>query len=111
MTLPLTTTSVSIMSPEGAGDPTDAPVITMVASGVPAVIGSPSGTEAVAGGQQETVDAVLHVNPDVDLTHLFLVSDELTGELWQVVWVRERTGLGLGHRIAGLRRVKGASSG
>jgi hypothetical protein len=111
VTLPLTTTTVTISSPEGSGDPTDAPVVTVVSSAVPAVIGSPSGTEAVAGGQQETVDAVLHVNPEVDLTHLFLVEDESTGELWQVVWVRERTGLGLGHRIAGLRRVKGASSG
>lgn len=112
MTLPLTTTTVTIERvTEAANDPTDAPTVSTVAAGVPADIGSPAGTDQVVGGSRELVDAVLLVNPDVDLQRGDSVVDDLTGESWRLAWLRERTGLGLDHLRGGLQRVKGAAGG
>jgi hypothetical protein len=110
VTLPLTATTIAIRRPtEAATDPTDPPTVTPVAAGVPAVIASPAGTDFVAGGSRELVDAALLVDPDVDVQREDLIDDELTGATWRVTWLRERTGLGLGHLRGGLQRVTGAA--
>lgn len=101
---PLPTTTVTVTRPAGTGDPTDTPTIVLVAAGVAATIGSPTGTELLTAGEQESVDAVL-VTDAVAVDRLDLVADDTTGDTWQVVWARQRIGLGLDHCRAGLRRV------
>jgi hypothetical protein len=101
---PLPTTTITVTRPNSTGDPTDAPTLTLVASGAPATIGSPSGRELLLAGEQETVDAVL-ITDAVAIDRLDLVADDQTDDTWQVVWARQRIGLGLDHCKAGLRRV------
>ena len=102
---PLPTTTITLRRPAGADDdPTEAPTVSTVATGHPATIGSPSGSEVVNSGERELVDAVLVV-ADLAVGRLDLVDDDETGDTWQVVWSRQRRGLGLDHVRAGLRRV------
>lgn len=107
----LATTTVTIIDQSGTGDPYEAGTDTTVATGVPAAIGSPAGTEARLGGEREQVDAVLHLDVTPTLTRSHVVVDELTGETWSITWVRARTGLGLDHQRAGLVAVKGEAGG
>lgn len=112
MTLPLTSTTITVRRvTEAATDPTDAPTVATVATGVPAVISSPAGTDLVNGGSRELVDAVLLVNPGDDLRRTDFVDDEITGDSWRIAWLRKRTGLGLDHLRGGLQRVTGAAGG
>lgn len=102
--IPLATTTITVRTVDDAGaDPTDAPTVSTRASGAPAHIGSPNGNDQVLAGEQETVDAALQT--DTQVGRLDLIDDETTGETWAVVWARFRTGLGLDHWRAGLRRV------
>lgn len=100
----MATTTVTITRPGALdGDPTEETTPTEVAAAVRAVIGSPSGSE-VEG--QERVDAVLTADP-CDIASYDLVTDDRSGGTWQVVWTRDRVGLGLAHVTAGLRKVGG----
>lgn len=109
MTLPLAVTTITVRRPP-AGDPYEPATAPVIATGVRAVIGSPSGSERRIGGQLSEITDVL--NCDVtDLDHRDLVDDEVTGESYSVEWVRKRIGLGLDHVKAGLRQTKGGSSG
>lgn len=106
----LSTTTITVRRPDGDGDPYDVQVAeTVTATGVPAHIGSPTGGDTRAGGEREVVDATLILDPSPALTLRDEVDDETTGETWQVVWVRQRHGLGIDHQRAGLRSVKGAA--
>ena len=101
--LPVATTTVTVLT-HAQADPYEAESWLPVSSGTRAVIGAPSGREGRASGSAETVDAVLHADP-VELDHGQRVEDERTGDVWDVVWVQDRRGLGLDHVRAGLRRV------
>lgn len=108
----VTTTTVTIVRPNGDGDPYETPATpTTIAVGVPAHVSAPSGADDRVGGRQEIVDAVLLIDPTPALQRIDLITDELTGEAYSVTWTRQRTGLGLDHQKAGLVSVKGGASG
>lgn len=105
------TTTVTITRPL-TGDPYEiGSAVTEVATGLSAHISSPSGSEARIGGEREQVTAVLLIDPGVDLARTDRVVDDITGETYDVAWVRTRTGLGLDHVKAGLVAFKGAAVG
>lgn len=103
MGLPVATTRITISRP-GVGDAMDAPALEEITNGIPAVIGSPSGTETVTNGSSEQVTARLDCDV-CDLRHGDQVTDESTGERWQVSWVRRRIGLGLDHMVGEILAV------
>lgn len=108
MGVPLATTTITVSSRTVADDPYDStPTPATVATGVAAHISSPSGRETVRGGSQEVIDKVLAADP-VALTHTHRVTDDVTGDVYEVVWVDQRVGLGLDHTVAGLRRAGAA---
>lgn len=106
LTLPTTTVTIGRPAP---GDPYEPAATTVVETERPATISAPTGREMAVGGSQEVVDAVLLTTPDVSLTQYDTVTDNGTGEVWQVSWVRRRLGLGLDHTQAGLMAVKGGA--
>lgn len=115
MSLPTATTTISILRPPDTVSPEDASydltsiAPATVATGIAAVIGiSPSGRSELNAGSQEVLNFRLSADP-CDLRHTDIVLDESTGEKFQVMWVKARTGLGLDHVAAGLRSVIGAS--
>lgn len=111
MTLPLTTTTVTIeFLPEDA-DPYEDQVWTVSASGVPAVISGSSGSGIDVGGAQETLSATLFTDEAVEMRKAARITDETTSEQWRVLWTRKRYELGLGHIVSGLEMVRGAADG
>lgn len=104
MTIPISTTTVSVLrsDQDGTVDDYDTPTWTAVQSGVRAVIGSHSGTETNAGGSSSTTTARLDADPIGDLAHDDRIYDESTGLTWHVIWVAQRSGLGLDHTVADL---------
>lgn len=105
--IPLATTTVTVAAcaelEPGAGITTSER-----AAGVAAVISEPSGRERNApGGGAEAVDAVLLCNTISGLRHTDRVTDDDTGLVYEVAWVADRRGLGLGHSKAGLVKVDG----
>lgn len=112
--IPLATTTISVLrlpdeDPDDPRDPYDAqPERDTASSGVRARIGQPSGSEQLAGGSQEIIDAVLWSEP-VDLTNDDQVLDGGTGTVYDVAAVFQQNGLGLEHTKAWLRHVKGVS--
>lgn len=106
MTIPVATTTIRVDQGTET-EPGEGLSWTSTAFGIRAHIGTPTGNDQLrAGGGRETIDAVLHAD-SVSLAHTDRVYDETTGEVWQVVWVQPRQGLGLDHTHAGLRRVTG----
>ncbi len=111
MPVPLHTTTVSVLRvpADAARDPYDPPpAAEVVASGIRAHIASPSGRERTAGGSQEVVEFRLTCDP-TDLRHTDQVQDDRTGDLYEVVWARNREGFSLDQVQAGLRQVSGVS--
>lgn len=94
-------------------DPYDpAPEPTTVATGVRAVISTSSGREATAGGQQSITELRLACDEFAGgLSHYDIVTDEPSGEEYEVTWSRARTGMGLDHFSAGLKQTKGVAGG
>lgn len=109
--IPLSTTTVTVSRPVQGVDSYETAVLTQVASGVAGHISAPSGADLHVGGDQENVSAVLLAECCADVRHPDLVTDDLTGETYEVVWVRKRIGLGLNHLKIGLRASKGLVSG
>jgi len=107
MTLPLTTTTVTIERIPDDVDPYETATLTVVGLNVPAVVSGSSGAGLDVGGAQETLSAKLFTEQDVDLKKSDQVTDDTSGEVWRVLWVRERYELGLGHKVAGLEAVEG----
>lgn len=112
MALPLSTTTVTVTrrvraSGQDLTRATPAAPTTVCPAGTRAHIGQPSGRAPERAGQQETVDAVLHVDTTVELAQHDDVADAATGTAWRVIWARRRQGLGLDHVEAGIRRVTG----
>lgn len=107
----LSTTTVTIVEPDGSGDPyVDPGPAATIGAGVPAHISDPSGSDRRVGGDQEIVDAVLLIDVTPVLSRTMLVTDDVTGERYAVRWCRRRTGLGLDHQKAGLVAVKGGAA-
>lgn len=109
--LTLTTTTGTVLRPP-AGDPYEtAAEPTVVATGIPAHVSAPTGSEIDIGGQLERIDVVLLTEPDTDLRHTDLWRDDGTGDVYRVAWLRLRRGLGLNHLKAGLVAYDGAAAG
>lgn len=108
MTVPLSTTTVTVTKPTPGDRYEPAAGASTLASGVAAHISGPSGLERIVGGQQSVVDAVLLSDPIAELDAYCTVLDEVTGAEYQVAWVTQRQGLGLDHTKAGLNKVVGA---
>lgn len=108
MSVALSTTTIAVLS--GAElEPGEGRTFTTTATGVAATIGSPSGRDQLlAGGGREVVDAVLNCDP-ITAEHTDRIEDLGTGEVWEIVWVQNRPGLGLDHTRAGLKRVSGVT--
>lgn len=110
--LPVATCTVDVDRPTAAADPDEAGTIERLFTALPANVSAPSGSDLVAGGAQEIVDAVLYVPvTDPAVVRGDVVTHNLTGDTWRVTWCRRRTGLGLDHQQAGLRSVRGSASG
>ena len=95
--LPTTTVTVADAS---TPEPFETTTYTARASGVAAHISSPSGSERAGSDGGERIDAVLLC--DATVARNDRVTDELTGAVYRVAWVHDRTGLGLDHTKAGL---------
>lgn len=103
-----TTITVLRVADDPDRDPYDTqPAPAEVHTGVRAHIGAPTGGERVAGGEQSRIDLRLTCDP-VDLRHTDQVRDDTTGETFQVVWVKQRTGFKLDHVTAFLQYIEGA---
>ncbi len=108
--IPLANTSISIYRDLTGADPYDRADPVKVAAHIRAHIGSPSGRDHHIGGTQSVVSAKLGCDP-ADLRAGDVVRDERSDERFTVVWVQERSGLGIDHLEAGLNIVIGASVG
>lgn len=108
MSLPLTTTTVTIQRPRTGVDPYEDQSYITVVSGHPAVISQPSGSGLNIGGIQETISATLLSDP-VDCRRYDIVTDETTGRVYDVTWSNQRYELGLAHTKAGLTFTEGAA--
>jgi hypothetical protein len=113
--IPVSTTTIAVLriDADPTRDPTDAqPPAAVIASGVRAHISTSRGIEATStGASQEIVYFRMSCDP-VDLSNADQVRDEATGEVYDVLWSRPRTGAipGLDHVQAGLRQVSGVVS-
>lgn len=105
MSIPVATTTITVerSSQDGTMDAFDLAdaVWSVIASGVRAVIGSPSGTETVAGGSSEERTVRLNCDP-TDLRHGDRVYDESTAITYEVTTTARRLGFGIDHTTADL---------
>lgn len=107
LTVASTTITVMRLPDDPDRDPYDEPPAAEEAyTSVRAHIGSPTGREQAVGGQQSVTDLRLVCDP-IDLRHTDQVVDDTTGETFDVVWVKQRTGLGMDHTSAFLKHVEG----
>lgn len=109
MSLPLATTTVTVTA-QAEAEPGDGLTASTRASGVRAAVVSPSGRDVPGpGGGAEVIDAVLLCDPVDGLAHSDLVTTA-EGEAFEVRWVTQRIGFGLGHTKAGLVRLTGRAA-
>jgi hypothetical protein len=109
--IPVATTTITVRSATES-EPGDGRTLTAVATGVRAVIGSPTGAEVYEpGGGTSTVTDVLNCDPCPELAdNTCQVVDDTTGAVYEVVWVAHRNGFGLDHTRAGLTEFVGRPS-
>lgn len=100
--LPTTTVTVADAS---TPEPFETTTYTARASAVAAHISSPSGSERAGSDGGERIDAVLLCDTTVERGDR--VTDAATTDVYRVLWVQKRTGLGLNHTKAGLVRADG----
>lgn len=113
--IPLATTTVTVhrQDPEEIhGEPTfsgdSPPDMQVVASGVRANIGLPTGVGNRGGTERSNVNYVVQLDLfDGELTRLDEIEDERTGIRYEVQWAMKRTGLGMDHWSAELLRTEG----
>lgn len=113
MTLPIATTTITVRRPASLADgedpydePTTAPKL--VAAGVRAHISVSAAVETVTG-RASTNDITYKLNADpIELDARDQITDDRSGEVFEVVWARQQTGLGLDHTSGELRRVAGS---
>lgn len=109
--LALTTIQVQRVTPVAGDDDiadgydaAGSPVI--VASGIRAVIGQPSASAVLVGGDRVTYSATFNSDPcDIQPGDVVLDSD---GARWIALWSRFSGGFGLDHQEGELRLVQGA---
>lgn len=108
--IPLSTTTISVLRTPVADiydepyDGSGAAERDVIATGVRAVIDRPSGIrEQVQGAEQSVVELWLTCDP-VDMTHMDLVRDDTTGQVYGVRYVISYLG---SHVEAGLRITEG----
>jgi hypothetical protein len=106
MTLPLTTRTVTIETPDVTDDdPLDTVDTYSTVGTYPAHIGDASMQREGAGREQ--ADAVLFLNPDATVTRLDRVTDNATSLRYMALWTQPYVGVGLDHTKVGLRRIRG----
>jgi hypothetical protein len=115
MSLPIKQTTIKVMRPVLAPDydTVDNPSeYAVVASGIAAVISSPTGQAIVAGGGQEIVRYRLNCDP-VEIEPTDQIEDETTGVIYDVEWSRPRRGFGSIHPYtqADLKQISGIAAG
>lgn len=110
MSIPFTTTTVSIARPGALTDPMETATRTDVLAALPAHISYPSGSERRGTGSKRDFEATLFVDAGTDVRPQDQITDEKTGVVWQVSWARSRYGVGLDYCSAGLVRAEGATS-
>lgn len=111
MAIPISTTTISVLrrSVDPNRDPADAqPDEVATSTGIAAHISSPSGVESEAGGTQTLMAFRLSADP-CDLQHTDRVLDEVTGQIYEVLWSAVFDALELEHVEAGLRQVLGTA--
>lgn len=108
MSIPTATTTITVEAMTET-EPGEGRTAATVASGIRAVIGSPSGREQPApGGGTSRVTDVLNCDPCPELAdNTCRVTDDTTGTVYEVEWVRQRGGFGLEHTKAGLVQIVG----
>lgn len=116
MGIPVATTTITVAVPDAGtttGDPYEPRTYTQVATGVRAVIDTPTsgahgGKETVAGGQQTTTQLRLFADP-CPITRLARVTDERNGRVYEVVWLQiyDDPSMGLEHIQGELEIVEG----
>lgn len=104
------TTTATIERPSTAGDPYEAATTAVVAAGVRAHVSAPSGSDRAVGGDMEVITATCYLPAGTDVAHYDRITDDGTSTTYDVVWVRQRQGLGLDHVVAGVRVVQGGAS-
>ncbi len=107
--IPTSTTTITVLRSPVAGDydepysgstPADR---TPVYAGVRAVIDRGTGSQRIAGGEQEVVDALLVCDP-TPLSYRDQIRDDNTGDVYDIVWT---IAYAPSHNEAGLRLVRG----
>jgi hypothetical protein len=101
MSLPVSTTTITVARGDASGDGYDGQTFRTVYRGVRAVIGSPSGSEVNAGGSSMQMTARLNCDP-IDLQHTDRVTDDQTHITYEVTTVARRLGMGIDHTVADL---------
>lgn len=109
--IPMHTTTVTVTrvprdSTRDGYDP--APDPDTIETGLRAHIGSPSGSQNITTGDRTVVRFVLSTDP-ADIQADDTVTDDRTGEVYRVVWARNRAALGLDHVQGAIEQVGGAS--
>lgn len=93
---------------DGYDEPADRDESTpTIASDVRATIAPGSASGSNSGGEQQVAEFRLTCDP-CPLDYRDLVTDDTTGQEYEVLWAVENPGVaGLGHVAAGLRTIKG----
>lgn len=114
--IPLSTTTIAVRRRPTGQDAYEEGGTTDVAEGIAAHIGSPTGQDLAVGGDAMQITDRLLCDP-CDIRPGDRVEDEqnvdtaYAGVFYDVIWVRNRRGLGLDHVVAGLRQSLGAANG
>jgi hypothetical protein len=99
------------VSSQTEAEPGEGITLAAKASGVRAVISTPTGGEVPGpGGGAERIDAQLVADVIATLDHTDLVTDA-DGNEYEVAWVAQREGFGLEHTTAGLVAKSGRTPG
>lgn len=106
----LSTTTVTITGTTADADPYDTDTATTVATGVRAHLSSPTGDDLAVGGDKEVITAVCYLPAGTAVLPSHRITDA-SGLTHAVVWVRQRTGVGLDHVVCGIRSVRGGADG
>lgn len=105
MSIALATTTITVEI-ASEPEPGDGRTWRTVARHVRAQIGSQSGVEDDSpGGAHVTRSASMNCDTVARLDHTCRVTDESTGDVWEVLWVQRR--LLLDHQRCGLRLFEG----
>lgn len=114
MSIPVATTTIRVerVPSDGDRDPYDAaPAAATVASGVRAHISTGRGSEDRAGSDRSIVQFRLSCDLFTGgLLHTDTVTDERSGEVYEVRWSVSRDVAGLAHFQAGMDQISGVVS-